>query len=130
MSTDGRLARTLRQVSDQRQTESRDEGRERWTLTEAAAVVGVRAPVSQDDLLELARACELAGVVTNLDDEAGAWREMRQAARVALRRLARLCSICGSARLVEAYGLRQCQRCGSLTAARTEQAITATNKED
>ena len=45
---------------------------------------------------------------------------MREAAHVALRRLAALvCYVCGGgARFTEAHGIRQCGRCGALSPVR------------
>ena len=58
------------------------------TLAEAARACGMRSPVSDADLVDLAHACELAGLVTNLDDEAGSeWVRVRSQARAALDRM-------------------------------------------
>lgn len=99
------------------------------TLGEAAALVGMRAPVTEDDLRELARACVLADVRTNLDDEGGEWTAMRTAAREALLRMAgalvasqqrrRVCAVCGGKRFADGHGVTQCKRCGALTPCRT-----------
>ena len=55
------------------------------TLSAAAMRLGLSLPMSEADLRELARACLLNDVRTNLDGEPGAWRTLREEEAAKLR---------------------------------------------